>query len=159
MLSKNSNGCTGSREFFYSEELLKVSRPRVLGKRLSSAMRAYRRGPNHPAKIRLWGWLRRMQNYALLTVSYAGDAWLALDDSDFLQGGVLVSGAYEPEVYDGLFQHALWDEIIWDVGAHVGTFSVRAAMDHRVKEVHAFEPNPRTVSFLEINRALNERRY
>ena len=132
---------------------------RIIGKRLSWMMRAYLLGPNHPMKMRFWAWLRKMQNFALLTVSYAGNAWIALDEKDLLQRDVLVSGFYEPEVYDALFQHACSNEIVWDVGAHIGTFSVRALSDPRVKEVHSFEPDPKNVSILIMNLALNKGQY
>jgi FkbM family methyltransferase len=132
---------------------------RIIGKRLSCLMRAYLLGPAHPMKLRFWGWLRKIQRSARLTVPYASGAWITLDDGDYLQWQVLVSGLYEPEVYEALFQHVHSDEIVWDVGAHIGTFSVRALSDPRVKEVHSFEPDPKNASLLTINLGLNKGNY
>jgi FkbM family methyltransferase len=78
-----------------------------------------------------------------------------LDIGDFIQFEILKSGAYEPEVWAALSRFASGEEIVWDVGANVGSFGVLAACHSSVKEVHCFEPNPRTYKDLERNVRLN----
>lgn len=45
--------------------------------------------------------------------------------------------------------------MVWDVGAHVGIFALKAAFDSRVAKTYAFEPVPETLSALKANLALN----
>jgi FkbM family methyltransferase len=99
-------------------------------------------------KLRLWGWLRQLSGYPRLTVPYAGGAWITLDERDWLQREVLLTGTYEPEVWDALASHAAAAEILWDVGAHIGVVALRAVTDPRFAEIHAFEPAPVTREIL-----------
>lgn len=41
--------------------------PKVLGKKISRVLLAYYRGPDHPMKLRLWGWFRQLTRYPRLT--------------------------------------------------------------------------------------------
>jgi FkbM family methyltransferase len=68
-------------------------------------------------------------------------------------------GAYEAEVWDALSSCAVAREIVWDVGANVGSFAILAARHPRVAEVHAFEPDPLNRQILEINNSLNGGRF
>ena len=79
---------------------------RPLSSRTSSVLLAYYFGPDHPFKLRLWGWMRRWMKGARFRVRYAGVAWLALDETDFVQRHVLEHGAYEPEVWQALERSA-----------------------------------------------------
>lgn len=132
--------------------------PRILGKRLSALLRAYYRGPDHPMKLRLWGWLRQWTGHPRLTIPYANGGWITVDERDYLQRNVFITGAYEPEVWEALATFATSHEIVWDVGAHIGSFTIRAMLDPRVQEVHAFEPDPIHVKVLTANRTINKGR-
>ena len=68
---------------------------------------------------------------------------------------MLWEGFYEPEVWEALFAWGRNAEVVWDIGAHIGTFTVRSLLDRRVKSVHAFEPDPVTFERLKWNVALN----
>ena len=127
----------------------------AVGARASSILYRYYTGPDHPMKLRIWSWIRRSTGYAPLTIPYCGRGWIALDERDFLQREVLLGGLYEPEVWDALFSFAFEHEVLWDVGAHVGTFAVRSILDPRVSFVRAFEPSPPTRSALALNLRLN----
>jgi FkbM family methyltransferase len=94
-------------------------------------------------------------NYREITIPYCGRGWIAIDERDWLQRLVLTKGFYEPEVWESLFQFAGKNETVWDVGAHVGTFTIRSLFDTRVAEVHSFEPNPLVYSKLNRNVSLN----
>jgi FkbM family methyltransferase len=49
--------------------------------------------------------------------------------------------------------------VVWDIGAHIGSFAIQTLLDSRVKEVHAFEPDPLHADILRINLALNKGQY
>lgn len=106
-------------------------------------------------KLRLWRYLRQASHYAPLTVAYGNGAWITIDERDWLQSSIFASGSYEPEVWSALSQHATSDEVVWDVGANIGSFALTAAQDCRVTSVCAFEPDPLTLDVLKRNLALN----
>ncbi len=132
--------------------------PRVWGKRLSSFFMACYRAPDFPTKLRWLGYWRKWAGYPRLTVPYAKDGWITLDERDHLQTEIFLKDSYEPEVWDALAEYATVDEIVWDVGAHIGCISIPAMLDTRVKEVHAFEPNPVQTDLLALNLSLNRGR-
>lgn len=127
----------------------------VIGKTPSRLLAAYYRGPDHPFKLRLWRYLRRLCGYRPLTLAYGDGCWITIDERDWLQSAIFSAGVYEPEVWAALAGHATEDEVVWDVGAYVGSFVLKAAQDHRVKSVCAFEPDPLTCRTLTANLELN----
>lgn len=132
---------------------------RVIGRRASRVLRAYYRGPDHPMKLRLWWGLYKRLHHPRLTIPYARGGWITVDLRDLLQREIFAAGAYESEVWESLAACAVADEIVWDVGAHIGSFSIRALLDQRVKEVHAFEPDPIQADVLAMNLAFNDHRH
>jgi FkbM family methyltransferase len=129
--------------------------PQVLGKRLSRILRAYYLGPHHPSKLRIWWGFRRLTNYPRLTIPYGEGGWITVDERDVVSGFVFVTGDYEPEVWEALSAQARDADVLWDVGANIGTVSIPALLDERIRELHAFEPDPTNASVLERNLALN----
>jgi FkbM family methyltransferase len=127
----------------------------VIGKTISRVLAAYYRGPDHPMKLRLWRYMRQMCGYPRLTLAYGDGCWITVDERDWLQSSIFTSGAYEPEVWEALAHFATRDEIVWDVGANIGSFVLTAAHDNRVRSVCAFEPDPVTLRTLKENLALN----
>ncbi|HEX8273654.1 MAG TPA: FkbM family methyltransferase [Longimicrobiaceae bacterium] len=133
--------------------------PAPLGRWLSRLLRAYYRGPDHPAKLRVYWGLRRLQGYRRLTLPYAERGWITVDERDVVAGRVFTHGAYEPEVWAALAAHAVGGEVLWDVGANVGTVAVRGAIDPRFRAVHAFEPDPGNAAVLRHTLGLNGGRW
>jgi FkbM family methyltransferase len=127
----------------------------VIGKTLSRLLTAYYRAPDHPMKLRVWRYIRELSRYAPLTVEYGHGRWITLDERDWLQSRILSGGAYEPEVWAALAGCASGDEVVWDVGAHIGSFTLTATQDSRVRLVCAFEPDPANLRSLHRNLALN----
>jgi FkbM family methyltransferase len=123
--------------------------------RLAYLLARYYLAPDHPAKLRIWRYLYRLCRRPPVVVNYAGGALLRLDYLDYVQAHILRTGSYEPEVWDVLSAFATQGEVLWDVGAHVGAFSIRAALDPRVQVVHCFEPHPQTGAALRRNLGLN----
>ena len=130
----------------------------VLGWRTSQLLRAYFRGPDHPAKLRLWEWMRRLTGHPLFLVRYMKDGWIHVDERDRIGRELFIEGFYEPEVWETLAAFADSNEIVWDIGAHIGSFALRPMSDPRVQEVHAFEPNPRQLEILSSNVSMNSGR-
>ncbi len=126
-----------------------------LSKKFSAFLRSYYKGPDHPLKVRLWNWFRRMSAYPRLTVPYGSGGWITVDERCLVQREIFDNSLYEPEVWQALSACATGDEVVWDVGAHIGSFSIQALLDKRVREVHAFEPDPAQAEILRMNLALN----
>ena len=127
----------------------------VIGKTVSRLLTTYYRGRDHPLKLRLWRYMRQISGYAPLTVASGEGRWITLYERDWPQSHILNRGAYEPEVWTALAQHVTQDEVVWDVGAHIGSFALAAAQDSRVRSVCAFEPDPLNLVALRRNLALN----
>jgi len=126
-----------------------------VGPRVSKLLSAYYLGFDHPMKLRVWTWMRKVMGHRPLTVRYCSSGWISLDERDFVQRCVLEQGLYEPEVWDALFASASESEVLWDIGSHIGTFAVRSMLDSRVAIVHAFEADRLTHSRLRHNVRLN----
>ncbi len=122
---------------------------------LSASLLAYYFGPDHVFKQRIWSWLHRAFGSPRFVVPYAQSAKLSLDIHDLIQFEILKTGFYEPEVWAALAQYAVSEEVVWDVGANIGSISFLAALDPRVREVHSFEPSPQVFLELEKNCHLN----
>ncbi len=99
----------------------------------------------------------RLRNSRLLQ-PYADGGLITLDLRDFVQRDIFVTGSHEPEVWDTLSRFASDNEVVWDIGAHIGSFAIRAALHPAVREVHCFEPDPRTMEILRLNLMLNQKR-
>lgn len=88
------------------------------------------------------------------TVRFRG-GWITLDPRDWIQNEILTRGEFDEDVWKALQSHAVGDETLWDIGAHVGTVTVRALNDSRFRRVHAFEPHPATFAQLDTNIRIN----
>lgn len=130
-----------------------------LNKLISRLIWSYYRGPNHPMKLRIYYGIRRMMHFSPLIIPYVDSGWITVDEQDLIQREILAKGSYEPEVWQSLASFVRKEEVIWDVGAHIGSFSIRAALQPNVKEVHTFEPDPLQLKILKINLALNRGQY
>jgi FkbM family methyltransferase len=127
----------------------------ALSKSVTAALRAYYAGPDHPAKLRLWRWFRTVSGYPRLTVPFAGNGVITLDERDYMENHILLHGDYEPEVWNALALHAHAEEVVWDVGANIGDVTVKAMRHPAVREVHAFEPHPIVARVLRDHVSLN----
>lgn len=76
---------------------------------------------------------------------------------DFVSNQIFWKGwdAYESETLKLFFQLAAKAEVIVDIGAHVGVFTLVAAHANPSSQVYAFEPVPATYGRLENNVRLN----
>ncbi len=79
-----------------------------------------------------------------------------LDPRDLVPSVILKTGEWQPEVWDSIASSLPKDGVFYDVGAHIGYFSMKAAL--RVGpagRVVSFEPNPETVALLRDNAHAN----
>ncbi len=77
---------------------------------------------------------------------------LLLDPGDLVSRTILVTGAWQPEVWQSISAGLSAGAVFLDVGAHIGYDTLKASV--RVGEggkVIAFEPNPRTLEQLRAN--------
>jgi len=132
-----------------------TAKPVVLNKSLSRLLVQYYLGPDHPMKLRIWRWLRWALRHARITIPYLDDKWITVDERDYLQNQILRYGQYEPEIWDSLSNFIVADEIIWDIGANIGSFTIQALTSKYVEHIYAFEPDPIHRSVLEANVRLN----
>jgi hypothetical protein len=113
--------------------MVHMAKPEVrTGSLLKRLYYTYFLGPEHPAKLRICGYLRKMIRDRRVVIPYNGSGWISVVDEEMVQRHILLFGGYEPEVFDSLMVHATSNEVVWDAGAHVGSFSIKAAMDPRV---------------------------
>lgn len=127
---------------------------KVCGAQISGILYRYFKGRNHPAKLRLWTVLRRLMGYKRLRVPYEG-GWITVNDEDKVQYSFLSSGGYEKEVWEALRPYVRPGDVVWDVGAHIGGFTLSAGFTRGVGQVVSFEPNPTLFKILCFHRALN----
>lgn len=118
---------------------------------------AYCRQGEHPGKLRLLGWLRRLLAVPVVRTEVVPGVVMDLDDADYVQREILFSGGYE------LATLRLFDRLIadargfLDIGGHHGQFTLRAAraLAGRGGRVFAFEPTPANATALLHNAFLS----
>jgi FkbM family methyltransferase len=130
----------------------------AFGRRVSRMLQAYYNGPDHPLKVRLWNQFRNLTRFRRIVVPYGRAGWLTLDERDLIQRSILNSGAYEHEVWTTLSRYADRDEVLWDIGANIGSVTVAAAQCEAVGDIHAFEPDPDLYQLLRQHLVLNGNR-
>ncbi len=91
-------------------------------------------------KMRFWELLFRRAHWPLLEAPYFNDTTLLIDQTDLLQREILSRGEYEPELRLVLSELIRENEVLWDIGAHMGSFGMKFVKDARVSSVHFFEP-------------------
>jgi len=126
-----------------------------LGQVLSKFLIQWYYGPDHPAKVRLWEQIWSLLGKPRLTIPYQEEARISVDIHDWVQKKIVEEGVYEPEVWEALAAHANENEVVWDIGGHVGGVAIRAALHPGVGAVHTFEPHPETYDALTTNIRLN----
>jgi len=90
-----------------------------------------------------------------LIIPYFNNTWLCVNSHEYIDKIILIKGTYEQEVFEKLMSFAKKDEVLWDIGAHIGSFSLKALNQKNISEVYCFEPNPKTFGQLKYNKELN----
>ena len=117
----------------------------------------YHRSAEHPGRLRLLGWLKRLLGVRTVRVEVAAGVVMELDDADFVQREILRHGGYELDTLR-LFERLMRDaDGFLDVGAHHGQYALRAAraLADRGGRVFAVEPSPSNAAALLRNAALS----
>lgn len=116
----------------------------------------YYRSHEHPARLRLIGWCRRLLGVDRLRVALAPDIVMELDEHDYVQREILLHGVYE-HASVALFRRLVAEAAnVCDVGAHVGQYTLLAARALAGRgNVWAFEPTPINAAQLVRNARLS----
>jgi FkbM family methyltransferase len=101
-------------------------------------------GRDHFLKMRLWKWLHLLLGRPRFGFRY-GQCTLSLALDDLIQREILQTGFYDRQVLEAFEGLMAQDEVVWDIGAHIGSVGLWLGQSEKVSEVHFFEPNP--VSF------------
>jgi len=107
---------------------------------------------------RLLGWLRidRLTDPPERVGSIAGGALIRADLRDRIQRRMYWLGVYERPETRWLRSHLSTGDVFFDVGAHVGYYTlVAASCVGRTGTVYSFEPFPENFARLQLNLALN----
>ncbi len=89
-------------------------------------------------------------------VHVRGGVTMLLDPRDLVPLILLRNGEWQPEVWESLSLALPKGAVFLDVGAHIGTFTLKAARKVGPDgKVLAFEPNPETATLLRDNLAAN----
>jgi FkbM family methyltransferase len=106
--------------------------------------------------------VKHLPRVGITNISLPDDQLVKLDSSgeDWIPTQLFWHGwlGYEREVTETFYSLARKSDVILDVGAHIGFFSVLAATVNRHSNVYAFEPLPRVYERLKRNVALNQLR-
>lgn len=79
-----------------------------------------------------------------------------LDPRDLVAVSILRGGEWQPEIWEALSPVLHGGAVFLDVGAHIGYFSIKAAVSMgNTGRVVAFEPNPETLKVLRDNVSAN----
>jgi len=115
----------------------------------------YLRTPDHPCKLRLARWLRKLLGIRKVCAS-TRQGWMELDPGDLVQMEILRYGAYETATCALLESLVREGDVFVDVGANVGQYSLLAArLCGPAGRVLALEPNPDIFLAMRRNIALN----
>jgi hypothetical protein len=106
-----------------------------------------------------WQGLRNLEPFPIRTgflrqarMRVRGGFTMVLNPQDLVPLMLLRTGEWQPEVGDALAAALPRDSILLDVGAHIGTFTLKGARQVGLKgRVIAFEPNPETAALLREN--------
>ena len=122
---------------------------------LRSIARGYvRHSPLEKGKYHLVQAMRRIAPQEKMVSRIAGRFLMELDLSEFLQGNLYYYGYYEPDLTEFIEKTIRPDDVMVDVGANIGTFSLLAASLGAT--CYAFEASPDNCSALRRNITLNQ---
>lgn len=115
----------------------------------------YARMPDHPAKIRIMGWLRRLFRIHTV-VAKTPFGMMRLGTDDYVQTQILIAGGYELHTLKLVLQLLQPGDCFLDIGANVGQYALAAAgWIGTTGQVIAVEPNPEICADLLHNVGLN----
>tara|TARA_R110000868_G_scaffold132381_8_gene343345 strand:+ start:21745 stop:22566 length:822 start_codon:yes stop_codon:yes gene_type:complete len=111
--------------------------------------------PSFPGKLTLANKVFSDENKNYLR-RINGGALLNLNLNDRIQRRIYIKGVHEPETEAPLLELAKDSKCFVDIGANVGYFSMMLSQVYPNLEVHCFEPMPRNIQALKLNKETNK---
>lgn len=128
--------------------------PHSYSSRFSDLLRAYYFAPNHPCKLRIFGWLENIWSPKRIAVKTNAGFRFAVDRRDYIQNTVFTTRHWEPEIESILKENLRSTDVFFDIGANVGYFSLYA-IAQGCESVVSFEPSDELRSIFAHNLELN----
>jgi FkbM family methyltransferase len=123
---------------------------------LSRLLYSYYKCPDFPGKYIFWRWFRNRMGYTPFVIPYGVRGWITIDERQYIQRNILQHGYYELEVWEALKPFIQQGSIIWDIGANIGSFAIRALQNEQIREIHCFEPQTEIAARLQHNININQ---
>lgn len=124
-----------------------------------NALKYYIRSfPVSKGKGRILSWLWKpfsFDHYKRQTVLRQANICMNCDLTQFIQRHLYFYGSYEEQQCAYWLKRANTAQVVFDIGANVGLYSLLAAAENPNADIHAFEPTPELVGVLDGNIQLN----
>jgi FkbM family methyltransferase len=118
-------------------------------------LEAWLRGPNHPAKLRLFSWaVKRLRNSRVMLS--LGESKLVVSINDFIGSKIIFDGLYERRTIKLATDIMRSGGMFVDVGSNIGLYAILLSELDRV-EVIAIEPDEFNFEQLRSNVIMNNR--
>ena len=121
---------------------------------IGECLRWYLKHARHPLKAYITGHYWYLFERGRVWIRYDGVGVINVSLGDYLQRQIFFDGYYERPLVDWLKRTLTADDVFWDVGANIGAISLVAA--RLCRQVVAFEPDPRSLTYLARNVQANQ---
>jgi FkbM family methyltransferase len=123
--------------------------------RADAVLETWLRGPNHPAKLRMFSWVIRNLRGGCISLKVSSSR-LFSDIDDYIGRELIYKGEYEPNSLSLCRKLMAGGGVFVDIGANIGLYSLIIGEIDDIKVI-SFEPDSYNFSRLKKNVALNAR--
>ena len=113
----------------------------------------YIKGPEHPMKQRIIGYIHRTFKYRRIKSKAKFNFFMSLDLRDIVQRKIFFNGEWEPNLTLFIENELKIQDVFFDIGCNVGYFSLLAAK--KKTKVFSFDPDPNNIQVLKHNCDIN----
>jgi FkbM family methyltransferase len=123
--------------------------------RADALLESWLRGPNHPAKLRIFSWVIRNLRRGRISLNVSSSQLIS-DIDDYIGRELIYKGEYEPYSLSLCKKLMVDGGVFVDIGANIGLYTLLIGELDDI-EVISFEPDSYNFSRLKKNVALNAR--